>query len=745
MTRLPPCSFARFALAAVLTFPALSGGPGTASGEQLDVGDCGNAATPISAIQGTGGPPALPLDTEVVVEAVVIGDYQGPDGLNGFYLQEEDGEADDNPATSEGIFVYDADSSVNADLGDLVRLLGQVAEYNGQVELNRLTRLTVCGKNKSVTPTVLAFPIESRESLEALEGMLIKFEQPLFVTDNYNLGRYGELTLSPSDRLYQPTQLAEPGKPAKAVNDANDRNRILLDDGSLVQNPELPPYVDADGTRRIGDSIENLTAVLRYGRSNKFAKKETLGFRMHPTRGPESITFKNINPRTRPPAVQGAIKIASFNVLNYFSRLDTGRKICGPESKSECRGAETTAEFRRQNAKVVSALVDMDADVFGLVEIENNGDSTIAALVHHLNMVLGSTIYNYVRTGAIGGDAIRVAFIYKLVTATPVGPAAILDDLVDERFISRKNRPALAQTFELTTSSGIEKLTVVTNHFKSKSSSCTKIGDRDKDDEQGNCAGVRRDAAAALVDWISTDPTDSGDPDFLVMGDLNAYARETALTEFRDNGYIDLVFRDVGDGRSYRYSSYVFQGESGTLDHALATEELAAKVTRAAIWSNSADEPGFLDYNENFKSAPLIGSLSTDGFRSSDHDPVIVGLDFIDDPDGDGVVGEADRCPTSNTSVSVVIGGCNSGVSNEITSEGCSLADHILANANGAKNYDEFVSRVAKFLNELVADSDLKTAERAALHRCVTRSGMPPTSESPKPETNAVRPGSDKG
>ena len=698
------------------------------------MGQCGDSATPISEIKGTGNQPAGLSETQVVVEGVVVGDYQGAGGLNGFYLQEEDSQADQNPATSEGIFIYDADNGVNVDLGDLVRVLGQVAEYDGQVELNRLTRLTVCGKDKSVTPTVLAFPIESRDSLEALEGMLVTVEQPLFVTDNYNLGRYGELTLSSSDRLYQPTQLATPGEKAKSVNESNDSNRILLDDGSLLQNPMVPPYLDADRTRRVGDLIENLTAVLGHGRSNRFAKKDTLGFRMHPTPGPESIAFKNTNARPRPPAVQGAIKIASFNVLNYFSRLDTGRKICGPVSESECRGAETMSEFRRQRAKVVSALVDIDADIFGLVEVENDGDSTVAGLVRHFNMVLGSTIYNYIGTGAIGEDAIRVALIYKLATAKPVGAVAILDESVHAGFLSSKNRPALAQTFQLATSNGAEKLTVVINHFKSKSSSCKDVDDPDMNDEQGMCANVRQRAAAALVEWLSKDPTRSGDSDFLVMGDLNAYAHEKAISEFLNNGYIDLVLRDVGAGQSYLYSSYVFEGESGTLDHALASKELASKITRAAIWSSNADEPRFLDYNENYKPPPLIELLSSDAFRASDHDPVIVGLNYVDDPDGDGVMGKEDRCPASNTYVSVVIGGCNSGVANEIDPEGCSLTDRILAKARAAEEDHRVVPRVAEFLKELVAESELESAEKKALQHCDIQAGLRPTSGAGQPE-----------
>jgi hypothetical protein len=111
----------------------------------------------------------------------------------------------------------------------------------------------------------------------------------------------------------------------------------------------------------------------------------------------------------------------------------------------------------------------------------------------------------------------------------------------------------------------------------------------------------------------------SGDDDVIVMGDLNAYGRENPVTEFLDNGYVDLISNFNGEA-GY---SFVFDGESGYLDHALATTGMAEHVTGATEWHINADEPSVIDYNTEFKPQDLY---MPDAYRSSDHDPVIVGM-----------------------------------------------------------------------------------------------------------------------
>lgn len=231
-----------------------------------------------------------------------------------------------------------------------------------------------------------------------------------------------------------------------------------------------------------------------------------------------------------------------------------------------------------------------------------------------LNSLLGASTYAFIDTGTIGTDAIKVALIYKPARVAPVGSHAILDSTVDPTFLDTRNRPTLAQTFE----ADGERFTVAVNHLKSKGSSCADIGDPDTGDGQGNCNLTRTAAAQALAGWQAGDPTGSGDPDFLILGDLNAYAMEDPVTAIQEAGYINLVETYVGT-QAY---SYVFEGQSGYLDHALASGALARQVVGVQEWHTNADEPSALDYN-NYNQ-PLL--YHPDAFRASDHDPVVVTL-----------------------------------------------------------------------------------------------------------------------
>ena len=151
------------------------------------------------------------------------------------------------------------------------------------------------------------------------------------------------------------------------------------------------------------------------------------------------------------------------------------------------------------------------------------------------------------------------------------------------------------------------------------------LGDPDTGDGQGNCNLTRTAAAEAMLAWLETDPTGVNDADYLIIGDLNAYAMEDPITALKDGGYTDLVNSYVG-AEAY---SYIYYGQAGYLDHALASPSLLSQVTGATIWHINADEPKVLDYNTEFKTDGQIDSLyNVDPYRASDHDPVIVGLDL---------------------------------------------------------------------------------------------------------------------
>lgn len=579
-----------------------------------DLEECGDPGlTFVSQIQGYGTTSAMTGSVRTI-EAIVVGDYQGAGSFGGFYAQEEDADADADAATSEGIFVFS--TSTDVAVGDAVRVRGTVTEFGNVgvtlTELASVTFILVCGSGNTLpSPASVSLPQSAVSDWESTEGMRIGIAQTLTVTETFNLGRFGEVLLSQGGRLFTPTNVVSPGASAAALQAQNNLRKILLDDGNNQQNidPTIHPTggLSASNTLRSGYTLPSIGGVLdqRFG-----------VYRIQPT-GP--VGFNPTNARTAAPdPVGGSLTVASFNVLNYFNGDGMGGGFPTP------RGAETAFEFDRQRTKIIAAIVALDADVVGLMELENDSgpNSAIADLVAGLNDETAPGTYTFVDTGIVGSDAIRVALIYRPGSVSPLGSHAILDSTVDPRFIDTRNRPALAQTFEQNSTGSA--FTVVVNHLKSKGSACTP-DDPDVGDGQGNCNGTRVLAAQALIDWMAGDPTGSGDPDFLVIGDLNAYAREDPITEFENAGYTNLIRAQHGDD-AY---SYVFGGQSGYLDHALANSSLTAQVTGVSDWHINADEPIALDYNTNFKSANHVTMLyAGDAYRSSDHDPVLIGLDL---------------------------------------------------------------------------------------------------------------------
>ena len=591
------------------------------------VASCGQPATFINQIQGTGNVSPL-LGQAHAVEAIVVGDFQGGTSLNGFFVQEQQADQDADVRSSEGLFV--TSSLVDIAVGDVVRVNGVVSESLGLTTLSSVSSIEVCATNAVVLPTQVYLPFDTAtNNAEWFEGMQIVLPQTLTVSENYNLGRYGEVVVSSGKRLIIPTQVALPGASALAVKAQNNLNRLVINDGLSSQNPDpviFPaPALSASNTLRSGDSVTNATGVLSYG----FGV-----YRLEPT---QPLTFVADNVRTLIPANLtnlGSLRVASFNVLNFFNGDGLGGGF--PTS----RGADTLQEFERQKAKIVDALYALDADVIGLMEIENDGygvNSAIQQLVNELNTVAGANTYAFINPGVskIGSDEIAVGMIYQPTKVSLVGGARILDASVDARFLDTKNRPVLAQTLRDNTSG--KRVTIAVNHLKSKGSACADVGDPDLADGQGNCNITRTQAAQALADWLASDPTGSSDRNFLIIGDLNSYAMEDPITALRSAGYTNLIESRLG-ANAY---SFVFAGESGYLDHALASATLVPQVTGVSEWHINADEPHVLDYNVEFKTAGQVVSFyNADAYRSSDHDPVLIELlvagDLDNDGDGDG-------------------------------------------------------------------------------------------------------------
>ena len=612
----------------------------------------GNAFT-----QQTGGEhdDVSPLDGQsVTIQGVVTAVF--PE-LEGFFIQEELTDEDGDVTTSESIFVFTGGSPTVSE-GNLVTVTGAVDEFFGMTQIdndNSDFSVTIDdpGDNLNlVSPSIVDIPVtgDIDDFYEQSEGMLVEFSDKLYVSEYFQLARFGQVVLTEGERPYQYTHVDETPTAAEfqAFEEDLARRQIILDDGNNDQNAPLPdgtifhPQPDGFGVGtqgedffRGGDSVENLTGVLHWSWAGFSG---TNAWRIRPTEAnPVKFTVENPRPEA-PEEVNGNITVASFNVLNYFTTLDEGSNT---SINGDPRGAHSEDELQRQTTKLVEALKQMDADVVALSELENNGDMALSALVDALNAEVGAGTYAGISTGVAGADVITAGIIYKPGVVATQGDVAVLDDpafLDPNGTGQQRNRPAIAQSFaviDLKNPDFGESFSVISNHFKSKGFSGATGIDIDQGDGQGNWNDTRTQAAEYLVNtWIPQLINEGFDEDFLITGDLNAYRFEDPITALTDAGYTDLIKQFQGDD-AY---SFVFDSKLGYLDHALSSVSLTPQVIGVTEWHVNADEVNVFDYNNtiqdgnerDFEAKPSGNTLfEPNAFRNSDHDPLIVGLDLF--------------------------------------------------------------------------------------------------------------------
>ncbi len=576
---------------------------------------------------------------------------------NGFWLQDATGDGD--PSTSDGLFIHTGsgafdrpDSPADLSAGDRVRVAGRVVEFETGVvdareptvtQLGHIESIRRLGRGAAIDPTRVVLDDADAIELERHEGMLVTLHAPdLTVTHTFHLGRYGQLLLGTHGRLTAPTDRHRPGSAAaRALATRQARQRLVLDDASSVQHPDPTPHRDPLlGLPRSGDRVGPVTGIVDFGVSGH-ANPGPGDWRIHPTLAP-SLARKAVS-GSRPPAVGGGLRIAAFSLQNFFATFADGSNADGragvgcrrgdTHSASHCRGAGEQAEFERQLTKLVAALVSLDADAIGLTEVENDTGRALQLLMAALNGQVGAATYAAVATPreGTGSDAIRVALLYRTRALRPLGAPVSDTDPVNLR-------PTLAQAFEHRG----QRLLLMVAHFKSKAgcpsaSAPDARGNLDTGDGQGCWNGLRVAQARRLAEFSAARQAAAGTDLALVLGDLNAYAREDPIDQLTHAGHVDLVARhDPGA------HTHVFGGMAGRLDHALATGALAARVTGAAAWHINADEPPLLDYNLEFR-APRAGcggatcpadAYQPDARRSSDHDPILIGVDLHRPPGG---------------------------------------------------------------------------------------------------------------
>jgi uncharacterized repeat protein (TIGR01451 family) len=629
--------------------------------------------TRIHDVQGNGAATPIPGST-VSVEGVVISNLQGTNKLSGFFLQEEDADADADPNTSEGIFIFCGGCTTAVAEGQLVKATGVVSEFNNLTEITSSTAgsvvITNAGNNLAlVTPSPIDLPIAGVVDTfyEARESMKVTFVDTLTVSEYFELPRFGQTILYEGGR---PRQFTEANAPSVAGNAAQadnlSRRKVILDDENNAQESYLTtstPPGPADGLQSVfypranggfsigtqgtdffrgGDLVNGLTGVLHWS----FPGFGADTWRIRPTAA-NPATFTVANPRpVSPPAMPGAIRVVGMNLLNYFTTIDTTASNnsgpCGPGGTLDCRGADSVAELNRQRERASIVICALNADVYGFAELENTTpNASINDLLGAVNARCGAANpYAFVNTGGtLGTDAIRVQLIYRTTIVSPVGaPLSDLDPV--------HNRPPTAQTFDVVEAGNPafgQRFTVVINHFKSKGCPGTG-GDADAGDGQGCFNATRTAQATRLLTWINgTVLPAAGDPDVVLLGDFNSYAKEDPINTLVAGGYSDLetVFHGAN---AY---SYLFDGQLGHLDYGFASASLLPQVRGADAWHINADEADLFDYNDEIKDVgestfeekpdgsalvpPRVVFQAGTPYRASDHDPVLVGLFAVAD------------------------------------------------------------------------------------------------------------------
>ncbi|WP_418063267.1 ExeM/NucH family extracellular endonuclease [Pimelobacter simplex] len=661
----------------------------------------------IADIQGTGArspyAPATGNDSgqKVRTQGVVTAMYR-TGGLNGMFIQTGGTGTTPRPTpdASDAIFVYGGSTMANIpagiDVGDSVDVTGWVSEFYNATQIS--PGATGVAKLQTalppVTPLAVAFPKTDAER-EPLEGMLLQPAGALTVSNVYATNQYGEVGLATGDLpLKQPSEYADATDPAalQAIKDENAERAVVLDDGAttnFLQNQTtkgLPvPYLTgANGQSsavppRVGAGVTFNSAVVLDWRNDAWKLQPRGPVTLN---GADVVSFEDTRAQNLAPqdvlGADGDIKIATFNVLNYFNTTGEAYVAAGPLQKppvdtvctwytdrqsnkignNSCgvrlidepskndgrgpRGAATAESLARQEAKLAKTIVDMDADVIGLEEIENsiklpgetNRDDAVGRLVQLLNNIEGAGTWKYVRSPGSATtaqaiaeqDTIRPAFIYKPAAVTPVGQSEIL--FGTDEFANA--REPLAQAFKRTGAADDDAFGVIVNHFKSKGDNPAGVppatGDNANNDDTGAFNGDRKRQATRLVQFANDFSAERGIDAIFLAGDFNSYSGEEPIKILKNGGYAPIESDTEGE------MSYSHSGLSGSLDHVLGNPAAKALVTGADIWEINANEAISYQYSRyNYNVTDFW--QPTLPFATSDHNPEIVGLD-LPEPSG---------------------------------------------------------------------------------------------------------------
>ena len=558
----------------------------------LSFGLVAQTSVTIPQIQGLGSS-SVYVNQVVKTTGIVTARFIGSNKIGGFFMQDPVG--DNNPLTSDGIFV--STSTDNVAVGDNVEITGTVTETGGRTQLGTITGTNILS-SKNTIPVVEVVYNPDTWNWKQYEGMLIQFDQTLYVNNNSRLLSLGQLTLG-TTRLYTPTnQFVHGTADYTALLAFNAKAQLILDDGITTGNYTPIQFADASGTRRTGERITNLQAVVDYSNS---------AYTIYPATTP---VFYG-NPRPTAPSDLGNynLKVCASN-LDYYLPTNFGQGY----------GAANATQAAQQQLKIVAGLLAIDADIYGLMEVEE-GQKALTDLVTAMNAATVAGRYGFVNDGGgMDGTYIKVGYLYRTDKVTPY---LNLQNTNSPSPYDRKK----VQAFTL--NSNNERFIFSLNHFKAKTGCPTSGTDTDQGDGQGCWNTTRVLESTSITNLIANNLTYYGDDDVLIMGDLNSYGKEDPVEKLIQNGYTDM-HRVFHADSAY---SYVYDGEAGYLDNVLASPTMKSQITGVSVFHVNTDEPTMFEYSGS--------AYQPDMYRYSDHDPVVVGLSL-------GVFNKVDNIPAAD-------------------------------------------------------------------------------------------------
>lgn len=632
----------------------------------------------IDEIQGAGATSPI-AGTTVTTRGIVTAAYPAG-GFFGFYIQTPGtGAANLDLAThtaSDAVFVRQPTGAVTAAVGSYVEVTGTVTEFAGATQIEVApTNIKVIDETVApiVTTTTATWPRAAAQK-ESLEGMRYRPTGDFTVSNTFSTNNFGEVGLAQGAKpLIQRTEVERPGPAGSSATEADNTARaVVLDDGASTNfllsgdaatcNPRpagcllngnlTPPYVSTTAPIRVGAKATFTDDVIFTQGGSPSAptyRFQPLTTVVGPGNAGSPATFENTRTAAPDEALinedgEADLKVASFNVLNYFTTLgdanddNIGDGGCTPfrdrnddgntvNGGCDQRGAWDPQDFERQQSKIVKAINALDADVVGLLEIENSktlgetADEATNSLVTALNADAGAGTWaanpSSSELPASGMDVITNAIIYKPASVDRVGQSRALGTLSDAGEAFDNAREPLGQVFEA--KAGGDPFLFVINHFKSKGSAGPNPGDADSGDGQGASNGSRVLQATALRDWVKGLQTETGVESVVLGGDFNSYAMEDPLEVLYQDGYTN-VEQHFANGEY----SYSFSGLSGSLDHILVNDAALARSTGTDIWNINGGESLALEYSRwNYHATDFH---APGPYRSSDHDPVLLGL-----------------------------------------------------------------------------------------------------------------------